>query len=92
MNTPICDFVKNYEKKHPVRAHMPGHKGIDMLGFEKYDITEIFGADELYMPNSIIAESEKNASEIFGARTLYSAGGSTLSVQAMVYLLTLWTK
>lgn len=92
MNTPICDFVKNYEKKHPVRAHMPGHKGIDMLGFEKYDITEIFGADELYMPNSIIAESEKNASEIFGARTLYSAGGSTLSIQAMVYLLTLWTK
>lgn len=87
MNTPICDFVKKYADSQPVRLHMPGHKGLDVLGFEKFDITEIDGADELFSADGIIAESEKNASEIFGCRTVYSAGGSTLCIQAMLYLL-----
>lgn len=87
MNTPICDFVKKYADSRPVRLHMPGHKGQGILGFEKFDITEIDGADELFSANGIIAESEKNASEIFGCKTVYSAGGSTLCIQAMLYLL-----
>lgn len=87
MNTPICDFVRNYAANHPARMHMPGHKGKAVLGFEQYDITEIDGADELFAPNGIIAESEKNASAIFGAHTLYSAGGSTLCIQAMLWLI-----
>ena len=73
-----------------VRAHMPGHKGRDVFGkglerlFE-YDITEIKGADELFEAEGIIAESEKNASRLFGtAATFYSAGGSTLCIQAML--------
>ena len=40
--------------------HMPGHKGKDMLGFEKYDITEVDGADALYHASGIIKESEEN--------------------------------
>ena len=87
MNTPICDFVRNYAASRPVRMHMPGHKGADILGFEQYDITEIDGADELFAPDGIIAESEKNASALFGAHTLYSAGGSTLCIQAMLWLI-----
>lgn len=86
MNTPIVDFVKKYSQSDAVRAHMPGHKGELLLGAETLDITEIDGADNLFAPSGIIAESEKNASEIFSSKTFYSAGGSTLCIQAMLYL------
>ena len=45
MNTPICDFVKQYRQRKTVRLHMPGHKGTKILGAEPFDITEIDGAD-----------------------------------------------
>ncbi len=89
MSAPICDFVKKYAESEPVRFHMPGHKGENFFGFEKFDITEIDGADNLFAPNGIIAESEKNASEAFGFNTFYSTGGSTLCIQAMLHLLAL---
>lgn len=64
---------------------MPGHKGRGPLGVEKYDITEISGADVLYSPSGIILESELYATELFGtAHTFYSAEGSTLSIKAML--------
>lgn len=87
MNTPICDFVKAYQKSHPLRLHMPGHKGEGFLGVEGLDLTEIAGADVLYRPRGIIRESENNAAELFGAgRTVYSAEGSSLCIRAMLYL------
>ncbi len=89
MNTPIIDFVKRYAQSKAVRAHMPGHKGVSLLGMEAFDITEIDGADNLFAPSGIISESEKNASEIFSSKTFYSAGGSTLCIQAMLYLMAL---
>ena len=76
MSTPICDFVNKYIASSPVRMHMPGHKGKAMLGFEPYDLTEIDGADDLMAPDGIIAQSEAEASRLFGARTFYSCGGS----------------
>ena len=48
ISTPILDFVRDYAAKHPVRLHMPGHKGVGPLGFEARDITEIDSAGELY--------------------------------------------
>lgn len=89
MSTPICDFVKKYAALQPKRLHMPGHKGNKQLGFEPFDITEIDGADDLFHPknNGIIAQSEKNASKVFGYKTLYSVQGSTLCIQAMLYLI-----
>ena len=92
MSTPICDFVREYAKKSPVRMHMPGHKGKSILGAEALDITEISGADELFAPNGIIAQSEKNAGEAFGCDTFYSAAGSTLCIQAMLYLIAAFYK
>lgn len=87
MDTPIFDFVQNYIKSNTARLHMPGHKGVSFLGCEAFDITEIKGADELYAPEGIIRESEENASALFGtARTVYSAGGSSQSINAMLYL------
>lgn len=87
MTTPIVDFLKRYSSSSPLRLHMPGHKGKRFLCGEEFDITETEGADELYSPTGIIAESEKNASYIFGCDTYYSAEGSSLCIRAMIYLL-----
>ena len=87
MNTPIADFVYNYNKEDFSRFHMPGHKGRNILGIEEYDITEIDGADVLYSADGIINESENNASALFGtAHSYYSAEGSTLAIKAMLSL------
>lgn len=87
MTTPIIDFIEKYKNSTALRLHTPGHKGKSILGFEQYDITELDGADELFSPSGIIAESEKNASGIFGVPTYYSAEGSSLCIRAMIYLL-----
>lgn len=87
MNTPICDFVKSYSEKNPIRLHMPGHKGIGPIGCERLDITEISGADVLYSAKGIINTSEQNAAILFESKaTFYSTEGSSLSIRAMLYL------
>lgn len=90
MNTPICDFVHQYSLIKNTRLHMPGHKGCGALGFESLDITEINGADSLYEANGIIAESENNASRVFGCKTFYSTEGSSQCIRAMLYLAALY--
>ena len=69
MNTPICDFLRRYAERDPLRLHMPGHKGVGPLGVERWDLTEVTGADSLYEASGIIAESEANASRLFGCPT-----------------------
>ncbi|MFI3168962.1 MAG: amino acid decarboxylase [Faecalibacterium sp.] len=89
MQTPIFDFVQQYQQSGNVRFHMPGHKGRSVLGCEGLDITEIAGADNLQHPEAggIITQSEQNATELFGtAHTYYSAGGSSACISAMLYL------
>ena len=93
METPICDFVRDYCESRALRMHMPGHKGQSLLGMEALDLTEIDGADELYHADGIIRQSEENAAALFGtARTLYSAEGSSLCIRAMLYLALLHAK
>ncbi|MBR3994399.1 MAG: aminotransferase class V-fold PLP-dependent enzyme [Clostridia bacterium] len=93
MNTPIIDFVNEYVHSGKMRLHMPGHKGVSLLGYENYDITEIDGADVLYDAKGIIRESMENASMLFGTeKTLYSTEGSSLSIRAMLYLAVLYAE
>ena len=88
MTTPIHDFLVKNSESHTIRCYMPGHKGTE----DPLDITEIDGADSLYDTDTnggkgIIAQSEKNASKLFGSkRTLYSCLGSTLAIQTMLTL------
>ncbi|MBQ6986698.1 MAG: amino acid decarboxylase [Oscillibacter sp.] len=89
MRTPVADFVRAYAQSGTARFHMPGHKGVPILGCEQLDITEISGAGELYDddPDSILAQSERNAAVLFGAcRTAYATEGSSQCIRAMVYL------
>lgn len=87
MNTPIFDFVSAYARSGTARLHMPGHKGSPLLGCEGLDITEIAGADALYECEGIIAQSEENATALFGTgRTLYTTEGSSHVIRSMVTL------
>ena len=87
MNAPIHEFVRRYIESGAARLHVPGHKGVGPLGCEAWDITEIAGADALYEADGIIAESERNASALFGSgATFYSAEGSSLCIRAMLHL------
>ena len=87
MDAPICRFVRSYAESGTVRLHMPGHKGVGPLGCEQVDITEIKGADDLSCPTGVIAESEANATALFGSRrSIYSTGGSSQCVKAMLLL------
>lgn len=71
---------------------MPGHKGTPFLGPETMDITEISGADDLFHPSGIIAESELNAGRLFGCHSFYSTEGSSLCIRAMLYLCTIYAQ
>lgn len=92
METPIIDFLEKYAAGDVLRCHMPGHKGRAVHGGTELpfalDITEIHGADSLFEADGIIAQSERNMSSLYGsAETVYSAGGSTLCIQAMLALM-----
>ena len=92
MKTPIYDFCKKYAEDDILRLHMPGHKGQNILGFESLDITEVDGADSLFDAESIIQQSEKNASSLFGADTFYSTEGSSLCIRTMLYLACMYAR
>lgn len=92
MKTPIYDFIKQYISSGALRCHMPGHKGRAVLdelaSLYSFDITEIKGADSLFEASGVIAESERNMSQLYGsAATAYSAVGSTLCIQAMLTIM-----
>jgi len=89
MDTPVIDFLKKYAEDDTLRCHMPGHKGRGLPFISAAcDITEISGADSLFEADGIIAESERNMSRLYGsAATVYSAGGSTLCIQAMLAIM-----
>lgn len=89
MNTPIYDFLRSYSEKNALRCHMPGHHGYhtaeELPELYRLDITEISGADSLFEAEGIILESEENTAELYGSgATLFSAGGSTNCIQAML--------
>lgn len=92
MDTPIYDYLRKYAASGTLRAHMPGHKGrapaMELQGLYELDITEIKGADSLFEADGIISESERNTAKLYGSSaSAFSAGGSTLCIQAMLALM-----
>ncbi len=92
MKKPICEFLEKYDKTNPIRLHVPGHKGKSVLGYEGRDLTEIDGADELYLPSGIIKESQQIASNIFNCPTYYTVEGSSHAIRAMLYLTKIYSQ
>ncbi len=88
---PLTAYLSAYENQHTIRAHMPGHKGRGVGEFSlpsnafAWDITEIAGADSLFEAEGILLEAEQRTAAVFGSPACcWSAGGSTLCIQAML--------
>ena len=85
----IYNSLVNHKKLKRSSFHTPGHKNNanflkDLLSL---DFTELDDTDSLFEANSSILVSEKKASEAFATkRSLISAGGFTLCIQAMLRL------
>lgn len=93
---PLYAALSRYTGDGAARFHMPGHKGLaaplrevfgDALSF---DVTELPETDSLFEDDGAILSAEKLAARAYGVRdTLFSAGGSTLCIQAMLRAATL---
>lgn len=75
METPIYHMLRTL--RTTARFSMPGHKGSLALN-GAWDITELPGADNLYVPEGCIAQSQTLcAREMHAAHAFYSVNGST---------------
>ena len=89
MQKNLTNFLENYEKNNMLRMHMPAHKGKSFIQklapAYAWDITEIAGADSLFEATGILKQAEQQTAEIYQVpATCWSAGGSTLCIQAML--------
>lgn len=82
----LCD----HQEKNRSSFHTPGHKNMagafpsDLL---ELDYTELPDTDSLYEAQGAILQAEHAAAECFHVkRTVFSAGGCTLCIQAMLRL------
>ncbi len=87
----LTNFLNAYAASGTMRGHMPGHKGMAPPDFPALsplyamDITEISGADSLFEAEGILLAAEQYTAKIWGsAAVCWSAGGSTLCIQAML--------
>lgn len=77
----ITDFLIKHAKENPVSFHMPGHKGRDMysrFGHEEFagclqpfDITEIPGADNLFLTESVLGETAEKYEKLYNVKKSY---------------------
>ena len=88
MKQPIVEMLQRMADSEKVRFHMPGHKGRPGLlppDVMKFDITELAGADNLYMPSGVIHQSQKLNAPSFAARScFYLVNGSSVGVMASI--------
>ncbi|MEG1887394.1 MAG: aminotransferase class V-fold PLP-dependent enzyme [Oscillospiraceae bacterium] len=92
MSTPIYDALLKYKNDCHTRCHTPGHSGVSaalplFAEILPFDATEIAGLDSLYDAKGVISECEENLASLFSVKkSLISAGGCTLAIQAMLAL------
>ncbi|MFC0296622.1 aminotransferase class I/II-fold pyridoxal phosphate-dependent enzyme [Geobacillus jurassicus] len=92
--TPLYDALVRHWARRPVSFHVPGHKygalfpeqGREMFApLLALDATEISGLDDLHHPESVIAEAQTLAAELYGAKeTFFLVNGSTAGNLAMI--------
>ena len=85
--TPLYNRLKEHNRSDRSSFHTPGHKcsGFFDNSLLSLDYTELPDTDALYEAEGVILETEINAARLFGAqRSLISAGGCSLAIQAML--------
>ncbi len=87
----LTAFLEDYANGDMLRAHMPGHKGCappdspQLQSLYAMDITEISGADSLFEADGVLLAGEQRSASLWGSGAVcWSAGGSTLCIQAML--------
>jgi arginine/lysine/ornithine decarboxylase len=95
---PIKEALEDFASRRVVPFDVPGHKRgranaelTDFLGRScmSIDVNSMKPLDNLCHPTSVIAEAEKLAADAFGAgHAFFMVGGTTSSVQAMVFAAT----
>ncbi len=83
----LRDGLKKIADEELISFHMPGHKGRQVLDHleNRFDLTEIEGADDLHHAEGIILATEKLAARYFSSRRAkLSINGSTSGIQAMI--------
>ncbi|MCI9575583.1 MAG: amino acid decarboxylase [Clostridiales bacterium] len=90
--TPLYHALWKHTQKKQSSFHTPGHKGKANLfpdGLLSLDLTELPDTDSLFEASGTILQAEQEAARVLGTkRTLFSAGGCTLCIQAMLRLAT----
>jgi len=86
-NFPINEFLKSNLKAKVIKFHMPGHymgKGLSK-NLLKYDITEVYGADNYHNPEGIIKSSLKAiAKKEKCIKSFYIVNGSSGAIQSTI--------
>ncbi|MBE6721727.1 MAG: aminotransferase class I/II-fold pyridoxal phosphate-dependent enzyme [Ruminococcaceae bacterium] len=89
-NTPLYSALLKHQALHRAPFHTPGHKcapGALPQNLLALDFTELPDTDSLFEADGPILQAEQAAARLFQAkRTLFSAGGCSLCIQAMLRL------
>lgn len=86
MPTPLYDCLKQYAAGHPLRLHMPGHKGRELpipelAGLAALDVTELPPTGNLYEEGEPFASAQKLWADRFGFdHCQFLTGGSTMGI------------
>ncbi|MCR5108146.1 MAG: aminotransferase class I/II-fold pyridoxal phosphate-dependent enzyme [Lachnospiraceae bacterium] len=90
MKKNLTDGIKTYLEQDIYPMHMPGHKrNRSLMGYglpgnaESYDLTEVYGTDDLHRSRGIIRGSMLRTAKLYGAGlTRYLVNGSTCGILA----------
>jgi lysine decarboxylase len=94
---PLFRALQEYRKSVSLPMHMPGHKGRTVaaggmttdLNMFSLDVTEVDGVDSLFHPTGALAEAERLAADLFGAReTHFLVNGASIGLMAAVMTVT----
>ena len=91
-NTPLYTALRQFAAQHPLRMHMPGHKGKplpapELAGLSAIDFTELPPTGNLFDGGGAIGEAEQLWAEVFHLDScLFLTGGSTQGVLAALTL------
>lgn len=85
-NTPLYTALRDFAAQHPLRMHMPGHKGRalpapELAGLSSIDFTELPPTGNLFDGGGAIGEAEDLWADVFHMKhCLFLTGGSTQGV------------
>lgn len=85
----LLEYIKNYAESNALPMHMPGHKRntdfaqyLEVLGAE-YDVTEIYGMDDLHSADGILKSCMENAKRLWKSNnSFFMVNGSTGGILA----------